>query len=848
MFPPTSKNELFNKFNDILTSQTSNSNFQDNFSANPTNCNYFNIDEFCSSKFETQSSFSVFHLDISSLTAHFDDLVTMLDLLNFNFSIIGLTETRLKSVISVPISIGGFNYEYTPTESSCGGALLYISNKINYKLRNDLMIYKSTYLESVFVEIINSKKNNIIIGCIYRHPCMTINDFIECFAPVLEKISSEKKTVILLGDFNIDLIKCSTDHKTSEFFNLISSHDLLPYITLPTRITARSRTLIDNIFSNSTSTKIISGNLTATVSDHLPQFFIHPDFNNRFVPRKHNIYRRNTSRYDKKLLHDDFQRIDWDNIINNDTLNTNDSFDSFYKSFNSLLDKHIPLKRISIKNFKRKFKPWITNGILKSLKKRTDLHNRFLRAKDTVMKHQLHHRFKVYRNMLVTLIRKSKQNHFRQYFSDNVKNLRETWKGINSIIQIKNRSYSLPNSILDNGTSITDPTQIANSFNSYFSSIGETLQSKIHSTHVRYSKYLKNPNINSMFLSPTNSIEIYNLILNLNSSKASGPNSIPTAVLKHLNNEISTVLSKLFNLSFSTGVFPEILKTSSVLPLFKKGSKMDCGNYRPISLLSNISKLLEKLMYARLYNFLTVFNCLSELQFGFRNKHSTSHALISITEKIREALDTGHFACGIFIDLQKAFDTVDHIVLISKLDYYGARGIVKNWFASYLHNRKQFVSINGFKSSLKIIKYGVPQGSVLGPLLFLIYINDLSVAVKHSTVHHFADDTNLLFVHRSLISLCKKVNHDLKGITDWLNANRISLNANKTEFVIFRSPRKKIDCEVKLKLNGKRLFPSRYIKYLGVLVDEHLSWNYHINDLVKKLNRSNSMLSRIRFC
>ena len=251
-------------------------------------------------------------------------------------------------------------------------------------------------------------------------------------------------------------------------------------------------------------------------------------------------------------------------------------------------------------------------------------------------------------------------------------------------------------------------------------------------------------------------------------------------------------------------------------------------------------------MYSRFYNFLNLFNCISELQFGFRSKHSTSHTLVSITEKIREALDTGHFACGVFIDLQKAFDTVDHDILVSKLEHYGARGIAKNWFSSYLHNRKQCVTINGFKSSFNDISYGVPQGSVLGPLLFLMYINDLSESVKNSIVHHFADDTNLLCINKSLKLLCKQINYDLKGITHWLNANRISLNVSKTEFVIFRSPRKIIDFDIKIKLNGQRLYQSSYIKYLGVLVDEHLSWKPQIYELTKKLNRSNSMLSKIR--
>ena len=308
-------------------------------------------------------------------------------------------------------------------------------------------------------------------------------------------------------------------------------------------------------------------------------------------------------------------------------------------------DKHVPLKKISNKRFKLKFKPRITKGILKSLKKRNDLHSRFVRAKDSTRKKYLHSRFKIYRNLLVTLIRKSKQNYFNKYFSDNVNNLRETWKRIRNIIQLKNNENAIPTRILNGDNIESDPTKIENTFNSYFSSIGKTLQSKIHSSYIHFTKYLKNPNINSFFVSPTNTTEVMNVISRLKNGKSCGPNSIPTAILKQLNSEISIIFSKLFNLSFSTGVFPDILKTSSVLPLFKKDSKLDCGNYRPISLISNISKLIEKIMYSRLYSFLNVYNCISDLQFGFRAKHQTYHTLISITEKIRDALDTGNFAC-----------------------------------------------------------------------------------------------------------------------------------------------------------------------------------------------------------
>ena len=209
-------------------------------------------------------------------------------------------------------------------------------------------------------------------------------------------------------------------------------------------------------------------------------------------------------------------------------------------------------------------------------------------------------------------------------------------------------------------------------------------------------------------------------------------------------------MSQIFNLSFETGTYPEKLKTSKNIPIYKKGSKLEPSNYRPISLLSNLNKILEKLMYSRVYKFLNKYNCIYNLQFWFREKHSTNHALINITESIRSALDNDKTVCGIFVDLQKAFDTVNHEILIDKLNYYGIRGTANTWFKSYLSNRKQFVSINGFNSDTLNITHGVPQGSVLGPLLFLLYINDLHISIKHSKVYHFADDTNLLHINESL--------------------------------------------------------------------------------------------------
>ena len=226
-------------------------------------------------------------------------------------------------------------------------------------------------------------------------------------------------------------------------------------------------------------------------------------------------------------------------------------------------------------------------------------------------------------------------------------------------------------------------------------------------------------------------------------------------------------------------------------------------------------------------------NCIYELQFGFRANHSANHALISLTEKIRESLDSNNLTCGVFIDLQKAVDTVNHDILLHKLNHYGVRGVANNWFRSYLSNRQQFVYINGFHSSYKTMHYGVPQGSVLGPLLFLIYINDLHKALKFCMTHHFADDTNLLYSSSSIKKIQKYVN-----LRKWLKANKISLNASKTEIIIFRDPRKKTEFELKIKIDGKKIFPSKFVKYLGIYLDCHLSWQEPETNDRNRLNRA----------
>jgi hypothetical protein len=285
--------------------------------------------------------------------------------------------------------------------------------------------------------------------------------------------------------------------------------------------------------------------------------------------------------------------------------------------------------------------------------------------------------------------------------------------------------------------------------------------------------------------------EVRKEILSLANGKSHGLYSCPTQLLKYAHNIISDVLSKIFNMSISVGVYPSKLKMAKIIPIFKHGDSLDANNYRPISLLSNFNKIFEKLMCKRMESFIEASNILSSSQYGFRKAHSTQHAVLDLLNVIQTNMDKSLFSCGIFIDLKKAFDTVDHSILLSKLNYYGFRGIINQWFSSYLQGRTQSTQIGYHVSNKMKVSHGVPQGSVLGPL-FLLYINDIQTCSDKFSFYLFADDTNLLYADKNLKKIEQIVNAELQNLNIWLVANRLTLNVKKTNFDIFRPYQKKI--------------------------------------------------------
>ncbi len=282
-----------------------------------------------------------------------------------------------------------------------------------------------------------------------------------------------------------------------------------------------------------------------------------------------------------------------------------------------------------------------------------------------------------------------------------------------------------------------------------------------------------------MFLTPITEHKLFAEINKLSQNKAPGIDNIPSGIIKLTTDFITTPLTHIFNTSFDSATVPDSLKTAKVIPVYKTNKKHSPGNYRPISLLSIFNKLLEKLMYKRLFAFLNQFNILEKYQFGFRRGYSTTMAVTEIIENIRNEIDKGNSVLSVYLDLSKAFDMVDHNILLEKLEYYGIRGHVKKWFCSYLNNRKLKTYVNSKLSNSENINIGVPQGSVLGPLLFLLYVNDIPSCVKEGSIRLFADDTNVFFSHKSINILKEIAERDMVNLHNWFIANRLLLSLNK---------------------------------------------------------------------
>ena len=398
------------------------------------------------------------------------------------------------------------------------------------------------------------------------------------------------------------------------------------------------------------------------------------------------------------------------------------------------------------------------------------------------------------------------------------------------LINRKKSQVAIKKLIYDNKCYI-DKASIAHQLNNYYLIIGRKLADKLPRTDMDPTHYITRSFQKSFMFRGICTQEVYDAITNINLQKSTI--GTPQRCIKLARNYISEVLTIIFNESLLQGIVPDVLKVSKVTPVDKGGEVMDPSNFRPISTLSALTQIFEKLVYKQLINYIEKHDILFQFQFGFRKGHSTAQAVSETADNLREAIDNNLYTCGVFIDFSKAFDTVNHEILLKKLESYAIRGMPLKWFTSYLNNRQQYVAIGHTESPRQAMTCGIPQGSTLGPLLFLLYINDLPNCSENLTFRIFADDTNLFASARDLKNLETLINSELGKVKVWCDVNELSINFIKTNYMIIKSNRKASgSIEVKLQnIDGSSYLLDRkdHIKYLGVMIDESLSWKYHIS-------------------
>ena len=629
------------------------------------------------------------------------------------------------------------------------------------------------------------------------------------------------------------------------------SNGFLQTITKATRIHGDSFSLIDHILTNSLTSIKSCGTLLSDISDHFINFIMLP----LVIPKKKpkNIKKRIFSKNNIERFKIALDQLSWQNVTHANEVDM--AFDIFWNDFKTLFDLHFPEHVVKFnKNIHPKL-PFLTQGLLVSRKTKLKLHKLTLTCPTEENKVN----YKNYRNRYLSLIKLSKKLHYENSLRNSKKNPKKTWEIIKEVTYGQLNSKKIEK-ITTNGTTLSSPQDIANEFNNFFSEIGKTISENILPTTKKPEDYLTNvPDPPLLDLGQTGPIHICDILKTLEPKKSTDMDGLSMSLIKQISTQIAVPLAHVFNLSLTSGIFPSKLKTSRTVPIHKAGRHDLCDNYRPISLLSTLSKILEKMVSLQLVNHLDINNLLYKHQYGFQKNKSTEHHLLQLSNFVSNALNENKYCIGIFLDLKKAFDVCSHQILLKKLKKLGIKNTALGWFSSYLDNRKQIVDVDGHKSSEKDIKISVLQGSILGPILFLCYINDMPMSTVLFTLL-FADDTACLASGKNLQELITLVNAELNKIAVWFRVNRMAVNIGKTKFIIFHSKNKVIDMGENSvvfdnnepdtifrpdlvtpleRVHNNHINPeSRTYKLLGVLLDENFTFNTHLYKLCNKLSRS----------
>ena len=605
-------------------------------------------------------------------------------------------------------------------------------------------------------------------------------------------------------------------------------------------MTPYSATLIDHVYTNKREIDSISGIIICDISDHFGIFSI-CQLSQR--NKKHNLLAQEFRSYSpenintfKNILNDiDFTHISSINC-------PNEAYDKFMETYCAAHDVAFPLrKHISPRKF-QKHSAWITKGLVQSSIRK----NKLLKTKIKFPTDENIATYKTYCNIYHKLLRKSKASYFDDQLNAAKCDMKKTWSILRTAMNKGNSHMPIPSYFNIHGTKIVDKTKIVNSFNTYFANIGTTTHLAVPETDILPENYMGPNHEHSMFLDPVTPFDIINITNKLKNKTSQGHDNISCKILKTSIHYILIPLTHIINKSLATGIVPNNMKVARVIPLFKSGDQHIFNNYRPISILPAFSKILEKVVSIKLMKFMESQNLLFQHQYGFRPRHSTIHPIIHLLNKIAIANDkpSKDLTLSVFIDLSKAFDTISHNILLKKMENLGIRGVARTWFENYLSNRHQYMELYGKKSNRKVVTCGVPQGSILGPILFLMYVNDIHKCTSLDVLS-FADDTTILCSSYDIKALYDEMNFELGKLSEWFKANKLCLNIKKTKYILFQPnnahiARKSQDFDIFI--DGQKVDQishsnsDKSFKFLGLHIDETLSWRYHAQKVCAKIS------------
>ena len=662
---------------------------------------------------------------------------------------------------------------------------------------------------------------------------------------MINKLNQEKANYYILGDFNCNLLKINKYPNIADFVNTMHSLNALNLVNKPTRFPRGKQhgrpSILDHLWTNQPHHISKVNLIKDDISDHSPMVFA-IELNKKISKTyQNNIFTRDWTNFRSDAFNDSLYDFTCEIDKNSDI---HKKFYDLQIHIANCIEKHAPLRMRTKKEKKFSGRPWISESIRISINNKNNLYKFLLTHDDQ----ELQKKYNKMKKILKKTVFRAEQNFYGRLFDKWKNESKKIWGLINEITCRKKRDRNTIKTLeTANGILTADPKTIADTLNNYFTNIGQNLSDSLPPSPVTYQQFLKNRQKNSFYLRPSDPMEVLEIIESFKKNSP-GPDKIPPKFVRIGAPALSNILSSLINECFSNGIYPDPIKIARLTPLHKGDLKEQSKNYRPISILSILSKIIEKLTYKRLIKFIDKNCILNSNQFGFRKAHSTVHAITSIHEQILENINNNEHTISIYLDLSKAFDCVNHNILLSKLEHYGVRGVALNFFKSYLTNRKQYTVVNGFSSDLLYILCGVPQGSTLGPLLFLLYINDLATASKFSA-SLFADDTSLLLKHKNISVLERQCNIELVHINNWFLANKLTANLSKASkyMLTLGKQRSKHPDHFELEMGNAVLEKVKSIKYLGVMFDERFNWEDHVSYISSKISCSVGILSKLRY-